>query len=82
MEHQEHFSVGANITENIVDAVTKSRVTLIVLSRHFLKSATCDEEYRTARYENIPLIHICTFSGYAPGCLLWLLIDLGTVFRV
>ena len=49
LEHQEHFQVGSNITDNITDAVTKSRATLIVLSKHFLESAMCDEEYRTAR---------------------------------
>lgn len=46
--HCRDFDVGRNISEQIKEAVDNSRRTIIVLSKHFVKSSWCDEEFNMA----------------------------------
>ena len=47
--HYKHFLIGANIEENIIDAILKSRKTILLLSKGFVLSGWCEFEYRMAR---------------------------------
>ena len=47
--HHRDFTVGANIEENILVAIEKSRKTILILSENFLLSNWCDFEYEMAR---------------------------------
>lgn len=49
INHEEHFQVGDPIVENIERAVRTSRITLIILSSHYLQSPWCIHELETAQ---------------------------------
>lgn len=49
--HHRHFTVGAFITENIMDAVEKSRRTILLLSENFIQSEWCRFEFKTAHVQ-------------------------------
>ncbi|XP_046551512.1 toll-like receptor 4 [Haliotis rubra] len=51
--HHRDFLVGEAIAANILNAVKSSRKTVIVLSRHFLKSYWCKYEVEMAKMESI-----------------------------
>jgi len=46
--HEEHFSFGTSIVDNINLAVVKSKRVLCIVSEHFLESDFCQEEFREA----------------------------------
>ncbi|TRY68548.1 hypothetical protein TCAL_11013 [Tigriopus californicus] len=46
--HCRDFNIGLNISEQIKEAVDNSRRTIIVLSKHFVKSSWCEEEFNMA----------------------------------
>ena len=47
--HYKHFIIGANIEENIINAIEMSRKTILILSKSFLQSEWCEFEYNMAR---------------------------------
>ena len=47
--HQRDFKVGLAVTDNIVDALDKSKTFMIVLSRSFIKSKWCQFEVHLAQ---------------------------------
>ena len=49
--HDRDFLAGAEVVDNICTAVNISRRTIIVLSKAFLRSRWCDEEFRQAHYK-------------------------------
>ncbi|XP_046579662.1 toll-like receptor 4 [Haliotis rubra] len=51
--HHRDFLVGEAIAANILNAVKSSRKTVIVLSRHFLRSYWCKYEVEMAKMESI-----------------------------
>ncbi|XP_046573907.1 toll-like receptor 4 [Haliotis rubra] len=51
--HDRDFLPGEVIATNIVDAIQRSRKTLVVLSPAFLKSHWCEFEYNMARMEGV-----------------------------
>ena len=51
--HQRDFLPGNYIAENILQAIKNSRMIVIVLSNHFLKSKWCVYEFNMARMESI-----------------------------
>lgn len=51
--HQRDFVAGNAISENIIDAITKSRKTVIVLSKSFIKRRWCIYEFNMARMESM-----------------------------
>ncbi|XP_067659410.1 toll-like receptor 4 [Haliotis asinina] len=51
--HHRDFLVGEAIAANILNAVQSSRKTVIVLSRHFLRSYWCKYEVEMAKMESI-----------------------------
>ena len=51
--HQRDFLPGHYITENILQAITESKKTVILLSPSFLKSKWCIYEFNMARMESI-----------------------------
>ena len=51
--HQKDFLPGNYIAENILQAIQKSRITVIILSNDFLESKWCMYEFNMARMESI-----------------------------
>ena len=51
--HQKDFLPGHDIAGNILQAIRKSRITLVVLSPSFLESKWCIYEFNMARMESI-----------------------------
>ena len=51
--HQRDFLPGNYIAENILQAIKNSRMIVIVLTNHFLKSKWCIYEFNMARMESI-----------------------------
>ena len=51
--HQKDFLPGSYIAENILQAIRKSRMTVIILTNEFLQSKWCMYEFNMARMENI-----------------------------
>jgi hypothetical protein len=51
MVHDRDFIPGNFVVDNIVNAITKSRKTMILMSRDFLRSAWCVREMNYARME-------------------------------
>ena len=51
--HQKDFLPGSYIAENILEAIRKSRRTMIILTNEFLQSKWCMYEFNMARMENI-----------------------------
>ena len=51
--HARDFLPGNFIAENILEAIQKSRRTVVILSAHFLKSKWCQYEFHMARMEGI-----------------------------
>ena len=49
--HDRDFLAGADVVDNISAAVNISRRTIIVLSKSFLHSHWCHEEFRQAHYK-------------------------------
>ncbi|XP_062378196.1 toll-like receptor 13 [Sardina pilchardus] len=48
--HSRDFQLGKDVVENITDSLYRSRRTLCLLSRHFLRSNWCSLELRLATY--------------------------------
>ncbi len=48
LQHHRDFDPGPTIMENIAHAVTSSRLTLLVVSKHFLQSQWCEQELTQA----------------------------------
>ncbi|XP_028971732.1 toll-like receptor 21 [Esox lucius] len=48
--HHRDFELGRNIVDNIVSAIYKSRKTICVVSRHFLRCEWCSLEIQMANY--------------------------------
>ncbi|XP_045212239.2 toll-like receptor 4 [Mercenaria mercenaria] len=61
--HDRDFLPGNNIADNILEAVRKSRKTVVILSKEFLKSKWCLYEFNRARMESI-------YSREGANCLL------------
>ena len=51
--HQKDFLPGSYIAENILQAIRKSRMTVIILTNEFLQSKWCMYEFNMTRMENI-----------------------------
>lgn len=51
--HQRDFVAGNAISDNIIDAITKSHKTVIVLSNSFIKRKWCIYEFNMARMESM-----------------------------
>lgn len=51
--HHRDFMVGAAISDNIIYSVENSRHTVIIVSKHFLKSEWCRMEFRTALHQSL-----------------------------
>lgn len=51
--HQRDFIAGKAITDNIINAIKKSRKTVVILSRVFLQKKWCMYEFNMARMESI-----------------------------
>nr|UTM63725.1 Toll-like receptor [Ruditapes philippinarum] len=51
--HDRDFQAGNYVNDNIMKAITTSRKTLIIMSRHFLQSKWCCYEMNMARMEGI-----------------------------
>ena len=51
--HQKDFLPGSYIAENILEAIRKSRKTVVVLTNEFLQSKWCMYEFNMARMESI-----------------------------
>lgn len=51
--HQRDFIAGKAITDNIINAIKKSRKTVVILSKVFLKKKWCMYEFNMARMESI-----------------------------
>ena len=51
--HQRDFLPGNAIADNITEAINKSRKTIIILSKGYLKSKWCSFEYNMARMESL-----------------------------
>ena len=51
--HARDFLPGNYIAENILEAILKSRKTVVILSENFLKSKWCQYEFHMARMEGI-----------------------------
>ena len=49
--HQRNFTAGSYISDNIAEAVHKSRRTILVISPDFINSAWCKFEYQVALQE-------------------------------
>ncbi|XP_045212238.2 toll-like receptor 4 [Mercenaria mercenaria] len=61
--HDRDFLPGNNIADNILEAIRKSRKTVVILSKEFLKSKWCLYEFNMARMESI-------YSREGDNCLL------------
>jgi toll-like receptor 13 len=51
--HHKHFTLGACISDNIIESVERSRHTIIVLSENFLESEWCLLEFRKAFHQTL-----------------------------
>ena len=51
--HYRSFLPGENITDNIISAINRSKTTILVVSKAFLKSGWCDFESRVAQVHHL-----------------------------
>ena len=51
--HYRHFIPGRDIADNIVSAVQSSRKTILIVTKHFLKSGWCDFETKFAHTHHL-----------------------------
>ena len=51
--HQRDFMPGAPISENIINAIVKSKRVLCVMTRNFINSQYCMEEFRMAHHRDL-----------------------------
>ena len=51
--HYRSFLPGENITDNIISAINRSKTTILVVSKAFLKSGWCDFESRVAQVKHL-----------------------------
>ncbi|KAL4233214.1 Toll-like receptor 1 [Mactra antiquata] len=66
--HEKDFIPGNNIADNILDAISNSRITLAVLSNDYVSSKWCMYEFNMARMESI-------YDRYGTSCLCLLLYE-------
>ena len=57
--HARDFLAGVSIMENILDAIRRSRKTVVILTQNFLASKWCREEFNMARIAEIYSRHKC-----------------------
>ena len=51
--HENDFTPGGTISENIINAIAKSKRTICVLTRNFIESGWCMEEFRQSHYRDL-----------------------------
>ncbi len=63
LQHHRDFDPGPTILENIAHAVTSSRLTLLVVSRHFLRSQWCERELTQAESRGRHILVVMRVGG-------------------